>query len=113
MTLDVDRIYEYAGYFGRPARCRLRLYRDPDGPAAVLVPELPDNPGTSVTNRAGKLAEAVCSEFGLDPDTLTCIEHYPNPDRYRRVTFRPICWEAVTRDRVEALIGQPLDGESD
>ncbi len=104
MTPLIDRIYEYEGYHGRPARCRLRIFTDPDRPTVVLVSELPDNPGTSVTNRAAYLHGKVAAEFRLDPSTLLWIEHYTDPDRYRRVTFRPIRWQIVSPEWVAALL---------
>jgi hypothetical protein len=120
-TAPIDRLYDYPGYHGRPARCRLRIFAlGPDRPLVALVTELRDNPGTSVTNRAEVLAGLVTREYSIDPDVMCWIEHYPTghfPETFKRVEFqsgsrpgeleRP-AWSLMTRAAVERLIGGPL-----
>lgn len=118
----IDREFSYPGFHGRPARCRIRVYRrGPDRPTVVIATELADNPGTSVTNRAETVAAMVCREFGIDPGTLLWVEHY-GPWRHLGESFslvefqagrepgelcRP-CWHPTTKAAVERLIGSPL-----
>jgi hypothetical protein len=118
-TATIDRLYDYPGYFGGPARCRLRIFHlGPDRPAVVIATELPDNPSTSITNRAEVLADLVAREFNIDADTMLWVEHYAAdrilPERYSVVEFqadprtgRPCKphWRHLTRQAVEALVG--------
>jgi hypothetical protein len=46
-----DRVYPYRGYGGSRANCHLRMYEMADY-TVIIATELPDNPGTSVTNFA-------------------------------------------------------------
>jgi len=79
----VDR-FDFRGLGGRPAWCRLELIPLVDGRTAVIVTEVSDNPGTSVTNAAEHLASFVCDRFRIDPDRLVWIEHYGYGGRRER-----------------------------
>jgi len=68
--------YEFTAATGVKASCGLRIVRDGEQTVVVLT-ELPDNPGMSVTNAAEEIATQVRREFGLDPDQTRWIEHYP------------------------------------
>lgn len=97
MHKSIDTIYHYPGYHGAPSFCRLRVFHDPDRPPVVLMSEVRDNPGTSVTNRAEVIAWDACKRFGLDPRNTLFFTHYGpgsfgdhrDPDRYARVVFQP------------------------
>src|SRR4051794_37814330 len=122
----VDTTYPFEGYFGCPSLCRLRIYADPHPPTVVVATECPDNPGTSVTDAAERLAARVVRQFGLDPDCLLWIEHHPDrahyggrpqfPERFDRVefrrgrdgSFRKPRWSPIARAGVERLIGRTL-----
>jgi hypothetical protein len=135
LTLVLDAIQKYEGYFGAPSICRLRVYAAPGRPAVAVATELVENPGTSVTNRADLLATTtLCLAaimFDADPNDIVWIEHYqgvphdPMPafrkDRYARVYFQwddrearftKPDWRHITREGVEVLIGQSLDGDA-
>lgn len=45
------QIYNYEGYHGRPAKCGISLFGN-----TVVCTQLPDNPGTSVTNLAEQIS---------------------------------------------------------
>lgn len=74
----VDR-FHFLGLHNRPSCCRLHVFQErPERPCSVVVvTELDDNPGTSVTNAAEHLATVVCDLYTLDPERLRWIEHYP------------------------------------
>jgi hypothetical protein len=133
LPLVFDEEQKFGGYFGDPARCRLRIYAVPGQRAVCIATELPDNPGTSITDRAEGLATiAFCIailQFRASEDGIVWIEHHPGrpddpieafrQDLYSRVKFdwdaeqARFCnprWEHVTRETVEDLIGQPLGG---
>lgn len=50
--------FEFIGYHGCSSRCGLTLL-ECDGDLLVILSELPDNPGTSVTNSAAIIANAL------------------------------------------------------
>jgi hypothetical protein len=102
--------FEFRGFHGRGAWCRLEFIPLTDGRTLVIAIELLDNPGTSVTNVAEHLASHVCDEFGIDPDRLVWVEHYGyGPDRtYDLVTFSRREKEAV--QWFPAVLRQHPDG---
>lgn len=116
--------YQYKGYTFHKflSECYLEIYQDEDGSCVVIATELQDNPGTSVTNAAGAIATQVVSEFGINPEKLTWIEHYPDrdyggrktiPEDFDLVTFtrsgnelRYPKWKRVGKEEVERLIAR-------
>jgi len=125
-----DEIFHFAGYFGCPSKCRIRWTQRGEK-VIVIASQLPEDTGTSVTNRAEHLAEEVSKRYGLDPDRLVWLEHYPDrrspgqrlPDpifdeHFSLVSFhregsqfsRPQ-WTRIEKRMVETLIGQPLPPE--
>ena len=69
--------FEYHGFHGCHSVCGLDIQPLADGRTLVICTELPDNPGTSVTNFAEDLATLVCRQFGIVPAKLVWVEHYP------------------------------------
>jgi hypothetical protein len=83
-------------HHGVEARCQVQIYRQP-GRAVVVVTELPDNPGVSVTNAAEYIATCILHDHALDPDTTIWVEHYH--DRNRPGQHDPLfaeSWDLVT-----------------
>jgi hypothetical protein len=119
----LDSLCRYRGLLGGPAHCRLRIFEVPGEAPVVIATELPDNPGTSVTNFAEHLATAVWHLLERPPAGLTWIEHYPpqetgtrREESFALVLFTQIDgryygprWRHVTREEVETLIGGALD----
>jgi hypothetical protein len=85
--------YPFLGLWNAASLCRLEIHPATRGRIAVIATELPNNPGTSITNAAEILATHVCRDFAIPPDRLVWIEHYGYPtgtDRPREfslVTF--------------------------
>jgi hypothetical protein len=75
-TIDVD-----PGHwtYGGPTRCRLRLYRCPDGTPLAVVTELAENRGHSVSNAAEHVWRALA--LRLDTTRFVLVEHY-GPESY-------------------------------
>lgn len=65
--------YPYKGYNGCNCICGIEVIN-----SFVIVTELEENPGTSITNASESLAKQICNEFSIDPNKLILIEHYPN-----------------------------------
>ena len=87
----VKMIYNYEGFHGCACICDLEIIKN-----LVIVSEMPENEGTSVTNFAEQLATLVCQEFEIAPEHLIWIEYYPErnidgwkeyPESYDLVSF--------------------------
>ena len=86
----IDQIYHYKGYYDCPSQCRLQVNGN-----VVIVTDLDGDTGTSITNMAEHLATQVINEFGIKPENLVWIEHYPErghpldrfPENFDLVTF--------------------------
>ena len=90
-------LFKYPGYRDCHSFCNLDLTLLPEGTAFVVCAEHPDNPGTSVTNRAEIIATKVCRDnAAIDPLRLTWIEHYPAWGS--RLNPKPPTWSIVTFD---------------
>lgn len=90
-----DTIHNYRHPTTRaPARCRLRIY-DTDAGAVVVLTEIADNPGISITNTAEELATEITAAYDLDPAAAAWIEHY-TPDSYREPNTRFETFDRIT-----------------
>lgn len=115
--------------------CRVRLYLpdEAEDSPVVILSELRENTGRSVTDAASRIAAEIISGHGLEDPPPVFIEHYPaffhppDPDTFDLVTFEdyrfretsdidgwawsigPPKWRPFDRDRVEALVGQPVE----
>ena len=65
--------YTFFDHQGKPATCDLRVDRPNH---LVLVSEIQNNPGMSVTNAVVSLANQVIRDFELDPNKLVWLERY-------------------------------------
>ncbi len=125
MRLIESRVFDYVGYHGCHSRCDLRVFTM-DSKYLVIATEREDNPGTSITNVAERLAWMVYRYLECPAD-FTWIEHYRDrafigsrpqfKEEFDSVTFTSTCrgftdprWKPISKAEVETLIGQPLDG---
>jgi hypothetical protein len=67
--------YDYQGLGGLKAHCQLWVGAT-DLHVFVLAKELPDNPGTSVTNAADELRSQVCQDYALAKGRVRWFEWY-------------------------------------
>jgi hypothetical protein len=82
---NYDEVLHFGGYFGTASQCGIRIWTDgPRGATAptryiIMMTELADNPGTSVTNACEMVATEVLLTMlpKADPDLITWIEHWP------------------------------------
>jgi hypothetical protein len=79
-------------------RCRVRIFvtdgSELDVPVAVVVTELGDNPGQSVTNCIERVVGEVLHAHSLDPSETVVIEHYE--DGARGTQEDPATFDLVT-----------------
>jgi hypothetical protein len=109
-------------YHNDHAHCRVRIYGEKDGPATVVITELPGNTGMSVTNASEEIATRLAARWNLDPATTSWIEHYPptawREERRQDETFDQITytwdsvktahapqWRRLTVEEVERMTG--------
>ena len=88
-------IFKFEGFHGTSAICGLQVYdRLSDNRVVVVVTELEENKGTSITNAAETLATQVCRARKISPHRLVWIEHYPQ----RGSALRPLepTWDILT-----------------
>ena len=111
------KIFNYKAPNGVLSRCGVQVYDK----AVVVLTELNDNPGMSVTNAIEELAYTVCFEYGLDPAEviwLTRSEGSRNFDRVKMsyetsfpgdtlVLFKNPVWEYLEHEEGELIIGRP------
>ena len=98
--------------------------RHRDNQHVIIVTELEDNPGMSITNAWPDLANIICEKFALPlSDKFTWIEHYPKrgskhgsiPESWDQVylvlvenkfkmfaTRHP--WQPITEDQFKAIV---------
>jgi hypothetical protein len=134
MRKTIDRTCFWEGFGERGSNgkwesvCRIRIYEEGDR-AVVVAADVadpvayPNGTGTSITNCADHLARMVCETFGLDPERMIWVEHYPQrPDdksdvptaefslvRFtynpRTGTFSQPSWKYLPREQAVALTG--------
>jgi hypothetical protein len=91
--------YNYKGFWNCDSCCDIEVHRRSDGKYVFVATELPDNPGTSVANFAEHLATAIRSQYGLKPEELIWIEHYPEAKNRRKEDFDFVQFLAVEGER--------------
>lgn len=110
-------------FLGCYLRARVRIFAPADSsdePVVVLCSELVDNPSASVTNAAEEMATQVRDRY-VKGRPMIWIEHYT---KFKEETFDlvefdegpggSLCaprWKHLGRERFEALIGSPLEGD--
>ncbi len=76
--LMIDQIYRYRSLAAqRQGYCRLRIYKQRNGSQTVLLTEVPNNPGQSITAASEVIASGLVRRYHLDPALTTWIEHWP------------------------------------
>jgi len=87
------KVIHYRGFHGFKSKCGLEIKKTADG-VTVVFTELPDNPGTSVTNFIEHLATLVYTHVLKDCplESIRWVEHYP------ATSFREETYDEVTLD---------------
>ena len=124
-------IYDQVSDFRLPNRphllCHVRIFdRKPESPVVVLT-EIADNPGASVTNASEYIATELRQRHSLLRSTDPIwIEHYNGesytpglfaPDRFGIITFnyspdkgyRSPEWRPLAASELQSLLGAPLE----
>lgn len=110
--LIIDEKFKWVSKVGqKKCECQLRIYKISIDRAVVIVSELQDNPGRSITDEAIILLNLVCYKFGFSTQKIMWIEHYPEGylkeedtyDEVRLVAFG-IESKRIKKERLEALL---------
>ena len=100
----------------RRSKCRLRIYNH-SNVTTVIVTELPENEGRSITNDAEKIINLACQKYELCFNDVAWLEHYPYTPRCEirgeesfdlvQLTAQgsPI-WKPIKIEEVKELIGE-------
>lgn len=123
--------HNFAGLHGFYSVCGIEFFQDGDLLTVVLT-ELPNNPGTSVTNCAEQLATDIVRDLIAqgrvsDPREVRWVEHYQyGPDQSffttdswdeivfkwdsLRTCYHDVAWRPLNGDRyVAPELGKPVD----
>ncbi|MDP9439516.1 MAG: hypothetical protein M3P49_12365, partial [Actinomycetota bacterium] len=78
MRLALDAVFPFRSPSGARSKCRVRVYEPLDArdSVVVVVSELPENTGTSITNAAEVIAAEIAHAYRLSTPYVY-IEHYP------------------------------------
>ncbi len=74
--------------------CHLQILRGKTH-CLLLSTELPDNPGLSISNASHLIAALAVNTFGLDPNTLHHINHYPATNGRVEYFHVAVKWEVL------------------
>ena len=96
-------------------KCRLRVYKISFDKAIVIVSELDDNFGRSITDEASTLIQLVCNELALSPGKTMWLEHYPAGYLKEEETYDEVVMlqsytysKRMSKQKLEALLGVKL-----
>ena len=100
----------------KKSKCRLRIYRHSDV-TTVIITELPENEGRSVTNDAEKIINLACQKHELCFKYVVWVEHYTyNPpcemrgeesfDLVKLTAQGSPVWEPIRTEKLKELIGE-------
>ena len=99
----------------RHCECRLRIYKVTFDKAIVIVSEVQDNSGRSISEEVFTLIPRVCNEFALNPGKTMWVEHYPVGYLMEEETYNEVMLvmgytssKRIEKQKLEALLGVKL-----
>ena len=120
-VLSIDLLFAwYSKIANIECKCRLRIYEITFERFIVIVSELPDNLGPTITEEALTLIQLVSSKFSLEPTKTMWFRHYPKgyfhgylKDReiYERLMLfqESVCLQMIDKQQIEDLLGVKLE----
>ena len=114
--LKTDRIFTWhSETAATECRCRLRIFQLSFDKIVVIVSELPDNPGRSITDEALTLIHLVCYRFQLSLAKVMWLEHYPSgylkdDESYEQIISTPFSVKShrISKQILESLLNRSL-----
>ncbi len=115
-VLSVDLLFTWHSKIAKiDCQCRLRIYKITFDKVVVIVSELPDNPGRSITEEALTLIHLICQKFALNPTKTMWLEHYPqgylgDEEIYEHLTLMQcnVWFSRINKQKLEALLSVKL-----
>ena len=115
--LSVDLLFTWRSKIAKiDCKCRLRIYKIAFDKFVVIVSELSDNLGRSITEEALTLIHLICHKFALKPTKTMWLEHYPkgylgNEEVYEHLALMQCnLWSSrIKKQNLEALLGVKLE----
>ena len=115
-VLSVDLLFTWHSKIAKiDCQCRLRIYKITFDKVVVIVSELPDNPGRTITDEALTLIHLVCNKLALKPTKTMWLEHYPkgylkDEETYEQVmlTQGNVWSKRIKKEKIEALLSVKL-----
>lgn len=92
-SASINMEYQFPGVAGFLSQCNLHVLVQPGCQPIAVMTEIPENPGTSVTNAVERIATKIYWEFlsgNCRPKDVRFIEHYPG------FTSKEETWDLVT-----------------
>jgi hypothetical protein len=93
------------------SKCRLRIYQLECDRTVIIVSQLPNNTGRSITNAAEHLIQLVRFQYNLTPAKMMWIEHYPSyniedEDTYYEVRLvnGEATWNPTNKNKLETIL---------
>jgi len=115
----IEEAYQFKGFGGCESECRLTILGTPDKTVVVLS-QLKNSKGTSVTNAIEILRDSVMNDYLFDSNTAVWYEHYgygvganKKNSRITLVTFDenniPMWCKSISSDEFKKLYDYDLD----
>lgn len=116
-VLKVDRLFTWHSKIANiKCKCRLRIYKITFDKFIVIVSELSNNSGPTISEEALTLMHRVFRKFALEYTQTMWLEHYPHgycedEETYERlILFRGDIWsERIDKEQVENLLEVKLE----
>ena len=100
-----DTVYEFAGLWGAPSCCGLKIVRKEDRDVVIVTDLYDSNPGTSVTSFCGELATILVEAHELDLGKLVFVHRCP--DKGSRLEFYAQTFDLVSFERRDGAFTSP------
>lgn len=119
----LDFLLVYNSPNNREGTCRVEIWKG--SPCIVVLTELADNPGMSITNASEHICSHIVDNHGLHNTPVIWIEHYFYGDGRKDETFdlvvfpisnnlhghfNPPGWRPLSKEAVDQLIGTGRGG---
>jgi len=109
-------IFPFTGFFKYPAKTGVTTYFTKSF-TVLIITELPDNTGTSITNGVELIFTQLVAHLNLNPEKIVWIEHYPKTDLQKEAfdlvrfkkwndeknTVEQPEWSSLSQDMVEKI----------
>ena len=116
-VLSVDLLFTWHSEIAKTnCQCRLRIYKITVEKVIVIVSELPNNLGRTITHERVSLIHLVCNKFALKPTKTMWLEHYPKGCIKDQETYKQLMLlqgnvysKRIKKQKIEVLLRVKLE----